>query len=189
MVLVFIITSILVVLRDWQILSCSISYFKISPFINSLFHLLPLLSYQADFCDYLSWSSLSILYSRILLWDKDRLTLSVCRPWGSVSWGKNPFSMVSKSLLSSVWAPVIRTQGQNSHTGCYPHFEICANCSDGMLLLVVHRVSVSVWLKVNISERYFQRTLQPSNCRVTLRCLLASANFTSLDLYSFSCKP
>lgn len=95
--------------------------------------------------------------------------------------------MVRKLLMSSVWAPVIRTQGQNNHTGCYPHFEICANCSDGRLLLVVHRVSVSIRPKVNISEGYFQRTLQPSNCRVTLWCLLASANFTSLDLYSFSC--
>lgn len=33
---------------------------------------------------------------------------------------KNPFSMVSKSLVSSVWVPVIRTRRPNSHTDWYP---------------------------------------------------------------------
>lgn len=71
--------------------------------------------------------------------------------------------------------------------GMEPHLEEPAGQSWKDLSLV-HKISVSAQLKVNIGERYFRRSLQPSDCRVTLGCFLARANFTSSDFHSLSCK-
>lgn len=122
---------------------------------------------------------------------KIKLALSVHRPRGSVYWGEEKRASIPHGQqIAGEFC--LGTKDQNPRTKEPPwlvsHFEICARCGHRRSHLVVRGVCLSARPKVNISERYFQRSPQPSKCRVTSGCFLASANFTSSDCHSLSYK-